>query len=221
MHATGRSLDSFGPILAIRRFAMTTKLAIAFLPVLALNAQTASRLSLLSMQSSRTIRFSGEVALGQEFRMTLNSDLEFLLRQSWVRGWTIAIVPRHARNEAQCDEFASVVTAPYRAHRSLDIDTSYGWTAEDEVALSPREFSFVTNCRDYRTEFERLYIVTWPSSAPDGYEDALLKLGTSPQGKGRLWITDSRISHTADTPQTSSGAIEWMKFDVEISLPAK
>jgi hypothetical protein len=85
------------------------------------------------------ICFSGEVSEGQEFRQTLNTELEFLLEG----GWSIAVVPK--RPEGECQEFASVVNAPYRAHRDLYIDTSYGWTAEDEVSASPREFRFVTN----------------------------------------------------------------------------
>ena len=45
------------------------------------------------------------------------------------------------------------------------------------------------------------------------------KLGTTARGKGRLWITDSRISHSDDTPVEKLGKIEWMKFSVEILLP--
>jgi hypothetical protein len=164
--------------------------------------------------SSGAICFSGEVSEGEEFRKTLNTELEFVL----ARGWSIAIVPK--RPEGDCPELASVVNAPYRAHRDLYIDTSYGWTAEDETSPSPREFRFVTNCTDYWTESERLNIVLWPYTAtPQKYEEALAKLGTSLLGKGRLWITDSRISHSGDTPNQKLGKIEWMKFSVEISLP--
>src|SRR5215831_17389790 len=51
------------------------------------------------------------------------------------------------------------------------------------------------------------------------YEEAFDKLGTSAAGKGRLWITDSKISHSRDTPDEKLGRIEWMKFTVEITLP--
>jgi hypothetical protein len=154
---------------------------------------------------SGAICFSGEVSEGQEFRKTLNAELEFVL----AGGFGIAIAPK--RPEGDCQEFASVVNSPYRAHRALDIDTSYGWTAEDEVSWSPREFRFVTNCTDLRTESDRLSIVLWPYYAtPQKYEEAMAKLGTSPLGKGRLWITDSRIK---------LDKIEWMKFSVEIVLP--
>jgi hypothetical protein len=161
---------------------------------------------------SGAICFSGEVSDGREFRKPLNTELEFVL----AGGFGIAIVP--TRPEGECREFTSVVNAPYRAHTALDIDMSYGWTAEDEVSTSPREFRFVTNCTDDRTESERLNIVL-SGATPQKYEEALAKLGTSPLGTGRLWITGSRISHSGDTADEKLGRIEWMKFSVEIILP--
>ncbi len=47
------------------------------------------------------------------------------------------------------------------------------------------------------------------------------KLGTSAGGIGRIWITDSKVSHTDDTPDHNHGKIQWMKFSVEILLPSK
>jgi hypothetical protein len=163
---------------------------------------------------SRAICFSGEVSADAEFRKALNADLDFVI------AGRIALVPK--RPGPDCDEFASVVTGPQREHRDLYIDTSYGWTAEQEVSTSPREFRFGTNCNDYRIELERLNLVLWPYTAtPEKYEEALAKLSTSPLGKGRLWITGSRISHAHDTPDEKAGTIEWMKFSVEIILPRR
>ena len=51
------------------------------------------------------------------------------------------------------------------------------------------------------------------------YNEALAKLGTSPSGSGRLWITNSKISHANDTSDNELGMIRWMKFTVEIKLP--
>ena len=170
--------------------------------------------------STEAICFSGRVAASEEFRKELNTELEFALERGFERGWTIAVVPK--RPEGNCEELASVVNPPYRAHRDLSIDTSYGWTAEQEVSTSPREFQFVTNCTDYRTESGRLQIVLWPYTAtPQQADEALAKLGTSAVGKGRLWITDSRISHTDDTPDEKLGKIESMSFSVEVRLPRR
>jgi hypothetical protein len=55
---------------------------------------------------------------------------------------------------------------------------SYGWAAEEEVSLSPREFRFVTTCADCPTDSNRLNIVLWPYTASPGKaEEALAKLG--------------------------------------------
>jgi hypothetical protein len=160
------------------------------------------------------ICFSGEVINGKEFRHPINASLDFVLEP----GWTIAIVPRQA--EGDCKEFASVVNAPYRAHRELYIDTSYGWTAENEVDASPRKFYFVTNCADYRIESERLNIVLWGyTHTEQEYNEALAKLGSSPLGTGRLWITSSKITHAGNSSEDNTGKIEWMQFAVEIKLP--
>jgi hypothetical protein len=164
------------------------------------------------------ICFAGQVSEGEEFRKALNAELEFVLRP----GWTITVVPKHP--EGDCNEFASVVNPPYRAHRDLYIDMTYGWTAEEEVSNSPREFSFVTNCADYGVEWARLNLVLWPYTGTEKQvEEALAKLGTSPSGQGRFWITQSKTSHSAgtadDTGNEELGKIEWMKFSVEIKLP--
>lgn len=162
--------------------------------------------------SPGAICFSGLVSKGEEFRYALNSKLDFLLRP----GWTIAIAPTHP--EAGCQEFASVVNPPYHAHRALDIDTSYGWKAEEEVSASPRKFRFVTNCRDYRTESERLSTALWGRTLPESI-GAQARLGTSPLGMGLLWITNSKITHASDASYRL-GAILEMRFVVEIKLPA-
>src|SRR5215831_7574880 len=50
--------------------------------------------------SPGAICFSGKVSAGEEFRKTLNADLEFVLKP----GWNIAIAPKRA--EGACNEFA-------------------------------------------------------------------------------------------------------------------
>ena len=48
----------------------------------------------------------------------------------------------------------------------------------------------------------------------------MAKLGSLATGRGRLWITDSKVTHDHDSVAPGNGAIEWMKFTVEIKLPA-
>jgi hypothetical protein len=162
------------------------------------------------------ICFSGKASEARPFRRVLNPQLEFVLRLPD----GIAILPRQP--DKDCRELAAVVNPPYRQHRALDFDTSYGWTAEQEGTTSPREFRFVTNCRDYFIEHERLLIVLDSSSSvPEPqYTRALADLGTLAHGKGRLWITGFKVSHAQDTPDSKLGRIEWLEFRAEISLPS-
>ena len=161
----------------------------------------------------------GEAFSGKPYRHQLNSTMEFVLEViPDFQGWHIAAVPNQP--EGDCTEFASVANPPYRSHNALFIDTSYGWTAEQEIAYSPREFQFVTNCKDLAIETHRLDLTLWPSGGTGKeVQEAEAKLGTSPMAKGRFWITDSRIGHSSDTPDNKLGTIEWIKFAVEIKLP--
>jgi hypothetical protein len=167
--------------------------------------------------SAAAVCFSGEVSAGKYFRRGMNDQIDFLLEPA-DSGWTIKIVP--LQPQPNCDEFAAVLTPPYRYHSDLDVDMTYGVSAEEEVADSPRQFSFVTNCSDYKTESDRLQIVLWPYSYSEQQVDkATAALGTSPHGSGCFWIVASKISHAADTPENKLGAIDWMRFTVEIRLP--
>jgi len=87
-----------------------------------------------------------------------------------------------------------VENPPYRAHREIYIDASYGWTAEQEVSVSPREFDFVTNRVDYRAESDRLSIVLWPDTAKSykEYDEAIAKLGSVPLGKADCGLRDPK-----------------------------
>ena len=146
------------------------------------------------------ICFSGDVEHGKTFKKQISADLNFVLEP----GWTITVVPIHP--EGDCIEYASVVSPPYRSHRDIDIDTDI-----DKASGAPREFNFVTNCGDYKTEAARLEIVLWPYTFTKQQQDeALAKLGTSPVGKGRLWITKLKTSH---------GQVQTMSFRAEIKLP--
>jgi hypothetical protein len=151
-----------------------------------------------------SICFSGEVREGQEFRKSLSPDLDFVLRLPG----GIDIVPKP--RELTCDLSAWVANPPLMAHHDTEIDAAYDWTAEQEVQTSPREFRFPTNCADY----ERLRDLS--QTDPKKYFANLTSLA---KGQGRLWITDSRVTHSHSAVGPENGSVEWMKFSVEIKLP--
>ncbi len=100
------------------------------------------------------------------------------------------------------------------------IDSAYRLTAEQEVAdIARAEFSFVTSCAEYRDASALLQIALWPEGDLHKFEEAIARLTALPTGQGRVWITDSKVTHAHDNVVAGNGAIEWMKFSVEIKLP--
>ncbi len=189
----------------------------------------ASLLSLNAGAEDRTIRFSGEVAQKLAFRKDIGHGLDFVLKPlnekhyGVLNGWTIEVEPQGKYSDPECTDYLWVVTPPYRFWNHRYLSTEYGNTAQDVVAFSPREFSFVLNCDDYKIERQRVDRVLWPYTySKDDVDDSLAKLGTSPHGTGRLWIRDSKYtSGDKTTNPVKPGEIHWIKFEVEIKFPAK
>jgi hypothetical protein len=150
------------------------------------------------------ICFSGEVREGQEFRRRLSDRVEFVLRLPD----GVDIVTESA--EAGCNPQLWVANPPFMAHHDTEIDAAYDWSAEQEVKTSPREFRFFTNCEDYQTLYDL---------SQSDVEKYVAKRGLLAKGHGRLWITDSKVTYAHDNAVDGNGAIEWIKFGVEITLP--
>ena len=170
---------------------------------------------------------SGRVAKGENFQKDIPGDLRFRLVPTAidpgaVEGWTIQVSP-NADHPRECDDFVWVVMQPYRNYNARYIDTSYGTTAEQAVKYSPREFNFVLNCADFRQEAERVNRLLWPYNYSEAeVKEAGERLGTSPQGKGVLWIRDYSIS-PAPKPAggINLGLIDSITFDVQIEVPRR
>ena len=152
------------------------------------------------------ICFSGQVREGQTFRKELNADLEFAI--GLPGGFGVRIM--HA--DADCDRQSWVTDPPFRAHRDTEIDAQYDWTAEQEVETSPREFRFATSCAAIQTMFDLYNLQTDPGKFVEKFDSLA-------DGQGRLWITDGRATHSHGINSKEQGAVEWMKFSVEIKLP--
>jgi hypothetical protein len=186
-------------------------LSLMFIAALAASGQSEKKLPKRKLSEAAkpecaqgSICFSGEVREGEEFRKDIRADLEFVLRLPG----SFQVQITHA--EPNCKALFWVADPPFHAHSQTEIDAAYDWTAEQEVGTSPREFRFATNCADYQTLYDLLqtdaekYVANFKSLA---------------KGQGRLWITDSRVTHSHGYVSSENGAIEWMKFSVEIKLP--
>ncbi len=182
--------------------------------------------SLRAAPQDRSVTFIGEATEGQTFRKSIGHGLDFVLTPNLmgggITGWIIEISPQGTPSDPGCKDFSWVATPPYHFKNVLYLDTAYNTTAQEAVGDSPRVFSFVVNCADFKTEFKRVELVMHHSNASEQeVDEARAKLGTSPLGKGRLWIEDSKITpgQKSDTAK-DLGAIHWIKFKVEIEFPA-
>ncbi len=149
------------------------------------------------------ICFSGEVHEGGGFRKHLTANLDFVLD---LPGSFDIVSTDHNHH---CKLSTWVANPPLRAHHDTEIDAEYDWTAEQEVQTSPREFRFPTNCADFELLFDL--------SETDAGK-YIAQLHSLAKGHGRLWITDSKVTHSHGTVSNENGAIEWMRFSVEIEL---
>jgi hypothetical protein len=182
--------------------------------------------SLSAAPQDRSITFSGEASEGQTFRKSIGQGLDLVLipvsMGGGITGWTIEVSPQGKPSDPECNDFAWVVTPPYRFQNSRCLDTEDGITAQGAVRWSPREFSFVMSCADFMMERRRVDRVLWPYTySKQEVDDARAKLGSSPLGKGRLWVEDFKIApgHKSGAAE-DLGAIHWIKFKVEIKFPA-
>jgi len=182
--------------------------------------------NLSAAAQDRNFTFTGEASEGKSFRKDIGHGLDFVLTPAsmggGITGWTIEISPQGKPSDPECGDFVWVVTPPYHSYNDRYIDTSYGTTAQEAVHISPREFNFVLVCKDYLKENERVERVLGSYSySKQEVDEAMAMLGTSPLGKGRMWIEDSKITpgHDSGTGE-GLGAIHWIKFKVEIKFPA-
>lgn len=193
------------------------RVAILWLVFLALS-------SLNAASQDNLVTFTGEASEGQTFRKDIGHGLDLVLmpNSDGDTGWTIEVSPQGKAFDPECGDLLWVVTPPYHLENARYLDTQYGITAQEAVRNSPREFSFVLNCADYETESKRVNLAIYPSTASkQEVNDALAKLGSSPLGKGRLWIEDSKITPGHESGDANDlGAIHWIKFRVEIKFPA-
>ncbi|MFZ0964507.1 MAG: hypothetical protein WAO35_26890 [Terriglobia bacterium] len=173
----------------------------------------------------RSVTFIGEATEGQTFRKDIGHGLDFVLMPDAggrrITGWTIEVSPQGKPSDPQCEDFLWVVTPPYHFQNARYLDTSYGIPAQDAVRNSLRVFNFVLNCSDFGTERKRVELAIYPNGASEQeVDEARAKLGSSPLGKGQLWIIDSKITpgHKSGTAE-DLGAIHWIKFKVEIEFP--
>jgi hypothetical protein len=161
---------------------------------------------------------TGELSAGNSFQREIGQNLLFRLTPSpasFGKGWDIEIVPKNPSTNGY-PEYAALVTPPFHLYKPTYLNASYGVTAQQAVAMSPRKFEFVETPADSQAASvvvnTMVYSVDWPSQK-DSLEAAAAKI---PVGTGELKILKSRI--TAGKNNEDLGSIDWIKFQVTLRL---
>jgi len=164
------------------------------------------------------VKFTGEISAGNSFERDIGQGLIFRLVPSpagFGKGWDIEIVPKENPTGGPA-EFSSIVTPPYHFYNLRYLNASYGVTAREAVAMSPRAFQFVESTEDFAAASvvvnSVVYSVDWPANK-DSLAAAAARI---PLGAGELRVLRSRI--TAGKNNEDLGSIDWLKFEVRLRL---
>ncbi len=181
----------------------------------------------------RSFSIIGELAAGETFKRAISPELSFRLEPSRAvdeGGWTFEIGPTVPRAqlgaESEFKQYVYVLTPPYRFGNTRYVDTRYGTTAQDAVADTPRPFWFLARRADGAAASAALNLVLWPQQQDGAQDRGLAALAALPRGQGRFHILDSRItpgtavSFSGDQRADAYGAIRWLKFRVDLIVPA-
>lgn len=158
--------------------------------------------------------FAGEVSAGQGFQKEFGEGLVFRLISEGdpvTPGWTLQV---HEKSDTERKrDFLMIATPPYRFWNPRYLNVSYGYSAQEMVAIRIREFSFVTD----RKQFDRIAAALDKTLWSYGHPEQAVKQATAivlnaPRCPGRLRILDARI----ERDEAGRGAIAWLKFAVEL-----
>ena len=159
--------------------------------------------SLSCAADERSVSFAGDVQHGDTFEQSFGRALVFRLAPSpdpGVPGWTIEIRRRGDADRER--ELSWLVTPPYRGWTPRYLDTSYGKSAAESVAITPREFAFLADPSDFDRAIDVVRRLLWPGNATDAQLDAARRtLDAVPTGRGQLHIRDATFGRAPDGAQ--------------------
>jgi hypothetical protein len=172
-----------------------------------------------STAACQTETLEGRVVQGQSFAARVHGGLVFRLESETAgkgpQGWTIRVTP-----EARPDvDYSWVATPPYRFWNPRYLDTTYGVSAAEALARTPRDFAFVASLREYDTASKALDVLLWPYMySRDEVDAADKQLASVTTFAGTLSVVDGAVKlPDADHP---GGMIEWLAFRVQLCVPA-
>jgi hypothetical protein len=173
--------------------------------------------------AARTLRFSGGVSQGRFFEKRIGTNLFFRLIPEEL-GWAISVGDKTSPE----NNFASVVTPPYRGINAIHIEGWHFRNADNSGANQAgaknvnapqevREFYFVLDGGDYRRAFDALQVMLWPYSfSPRQIDQAQSAHDKLSKGRGKLTIRGLKLNGLEAGRQAG---IDGMTIDVELKFP--
>lgn len=181
----------------------------------------------------------GEVSAEARYVRPIGDGLEVML-EPLASGWILRVLPTVGPRPAH--DYAELATPPYQSVNPLLISTDFSFRAQDVVAWNPREFRFAAD----RGTFQRMLamyddlgrsssgaaegeLAVLASGSPVGslqILDAHFVPGTADQAKmaaavaSHLNTTPHTVEQAADGRSTALGRVTWMRFRIDLELPA-
>lgn len=144
-----------------------------------------------------TATFRGDVRAGHPFQKDFAEGLVFRLvseGDAVTPGWTIQI---HEKSDTERKrDFLMIATPPYRFWNPRYLNVSYGYSAQESVAIRIREFSFVPNRKEFDRFANAVGKVLWSYGHPQQeVKQATEIVLNAPRCPGRLrfWTRELRI----------------------------
>ncbi len=170
--------------------------------------------------SAGDAHFTREVRRGETFEKSFAPNMIFRLEPDAGddSGWSIRIAPGSDAAAAAIDCIGAVAE-PLHGNKNLVIEPLADGSPKNPGHWGAHEFDFVPDAANCKAAWELMNVVNYPSKVSEKErEEAGDKLGRIPRGHGRLTIVDSRLG--AATAANEHGVIEWLKFEVDLTLPA-
>ena len=164
--------------------------------------------------------FTGEIERGKTYIHDIGHDLQFHLDVSPegdYAGWDISITPKTQPSDGPI-EFSAIATPPYHNFNERYLETTYNFSAQEILEMSPRRFNFVMSIDDEHRAEEVVNAMLYPNSVSDDDKQRIAMSSSNIQlGTGEFSIQRSRVTSLKDP--LYPGSIEYIKFEVKLKFP--
>ena len=164
--------------------------------------------------------FTGEIERGKTYIHDIGHDLQFRLDVSPegdYAGWDISITPKTQPSDGPI-ELSAIATPPYHNFNERYLETTYNFSAQEILEMSPRRFNFVMSIDDEHRAEEVVNAMLYPNSVSDDDKQRIAMSSANIQlGTGEFSIQRSRVTSLKDP--LYPGSIEYIKFEVKLKFP--